>query len=504
METDEYEVVAIGAGPAGCGAARLLAAWGHRVLLLDARGPHDHALAVSIPPSARRALEALGMLSAVDAAGFHPWRGNTIWWADNPPRAESFAPGAAGYQVIRADLNRLVQQLARDAGADVRAARARSVRLPDASSDEGARSPLVQLETPAGPCEVRAEIVLDCSGRTGVIARGTLRELETSVRTVALTGIWRTTGSWGLADETHTLVASYRDGWAWSIPTADDVRYVTVMVDPQRTDLTPSESAASVYLSELAKVRGCAPLFERGSLVGGPWGHDASLYSARQYAGPGFLLVGDAGSFIDPLSSYGVKKALASAWVAAVAAHTALVKPELRSAALAFHDQRERRVYASYRRQAARFAAAVAEQSPHAFWIARAAATRTDNDPTLEAPELAGDPTIAAAFNDLRQRAAVRLRISPDVHMVHRPAICGCEIALVDHLVIPDRPDGIRYLSGVDLVTLAQVASQHTSVGEIFQACVGAQGRLNLPHFLGALAFLIARGVLLDEDAGLR
>lgn len=61
------------------------------------------------------------------------------------------------------------------------------------------------------------------------------------------------------------------------------------------------------------------------------------------------LLVGDAGSFVDPLSSAGVKKALASGWLAAVAVHTALVRPAMRDAAFRFFAAREREMYASLR-----------------------------------------------------------------------------------------------------------------------------------------------------------
>ena len=50
--------------------------------------------------------------------------------------------------------------------------------------------------------------------------------------------------------------------------------------------------------------------------------------------GQGILLVGDAASFIDPLSSYGVKKACVSAWLAAVVVHTCLTNASLTSAAL--------------------------------------------------------------------------------------------------------------------------------------------------------------------------
>ena len=64
------DVLVIGAGPAGCAAARMLASFGHRVLLIDRPSTGRHSLAESIPPSANRLLVELGMKNAVDAAGF--------------------------------------------------------------------------------------------------------------------------------------------------------------------------------------------------------------------------------------------------------------------------------------------------------------------------------------------------------------------------------------------------------------------------------------------------
>lgn len=494
MQTASYETIVIGGGPAGCAAAAWLVRRGHRVLLLDQPGPHDHGLAVSVPPSARRTLEAAGLLAAIDAAAPHPWRGNTVWWADDVPRTETFPPGLCGFHIVGAELRRLALGVARDAGVEVRLGLARSVRLPPAAG-EPVR---VEIEAGARHEEARAPLVLDCSGRRGVIARDGLRLLDPDVRTIALTGVWQRSSTGDPFDETHTLVASYADGWAWSIPTAPGRRYVTVMVDPQRTERARGDSAAGTYARELAKIARFRPLLERGTPVCGPWGHDASLYSARRYAGPGFLLVGDAASFVDPLSSAGVKKAVASAWVAAVAAHTALSRPGLMQVALAFHDRRERHVYAAFQRRAARFATAVAERNAHPFWTARALAQEADDHPKAD-PDLGRDPAVRAALEDLRRRRTVRLRVAAGVEVAPRPAIRGDEIALIDHFVLPDRPEGIRYVGGVDLVPLAALAPRYTTVGDIIEAHARRSPTTPLPTLLAALAFLLSRGVLLHE-----
>jgi flavin-dependent dehydrogenase len=491
MHISEYEVIVLGAGPAGSGVAKLLAEWGHRVLMIDGLAAH-RTLAISIPPSTQRTFAALGMLAAVEAAGFHDWRGNTVWWSEQEPRIERFPDEGRGYHVLRASLSDVLRPLAMDAGADFREGHVRDVMLPEDSPAT------VTTSSRADEWQARAQMVLDCSGRSGVVARHGLRQLEMSHRTVALAGRWQSERGWKGVDDAHTLVAAYADGWAWSIPTAAGVRYFTVMVDPERTQLTRGVSPDIVYLAELAKLDALRPLLECGSLVAGPWGHDSTLYSARRYAGPSFLLVGDAASFIDPLSSFGVKKALASAWVAAVATHTALIRPAMRDEALAFHERRERAVYFSYRTQSASFAATAGQSHP--FWAARSSSfEEVGGGADLDAVALAHDPEVARAFDELRRRSKIRLRAGPSHTITSRAMIRGREIVLADHLGLPDLPDGIRYLRGVDLVELVRLAPHQGDVGELYGTVLRGQPGVGLPDFLAALSWLVARDVLRHE-----
>jgi 2-polyprenyl-6-methoxyphenol hydroxylase-like FAD-dependent oxidoreductase len=517
----EFEAIVVGAGVAGSTAARLLAEWGHAVLLVDPFNEAPPSLAVSIPPSASRVIAATGLAAAVESAGFHPWRGNTVWWGAEEPRIEPFGGGLEGRQVVLSTFTALLRRLTASRGSkdpriqvseDPRIQRVktgvttcaglvRDVRLPAASaSGTGATSASVSVEREGRGVAFTAQFVLDCSGRAGVMARSGLREIEESHRTVAIAAAWHAPTGWGLQDDTHTLVAAYADGWGWSIPTAPGVRYFTVMIDPRRTDLARGSSAA-IYHAELAKVAPFQPLIARGALMAGPWGHDASLYGAREYAGPGFLLVGDAASFIDPLSSFGVKKGLASAWVAAVAAHTALTEPSLADPALAFHDRRERTVYASYCRQSARFAGEATRDGPHPFWTSRACVADDWVSDDIDASTLARDPGVLAAFEDLRGRSSILLRRAADVSTVLRPVIRGNRMALEEHLAIGGCGDGIRFLRNVDLLELIDLAPRCDDVGELFEMYVRRSPSVTLPDFLGAVSFLISQHVLVHDTA---
>ena len=486
MNTD---VLIIGAGPAGTAAARLLAAWGHDVMVIGGAGADIGRLAESVPPSANKILRTIGAIEAVREGGFLPWRGNTVWWADHPLRVESFPVDDPGYQVLRRDFDRCLRALAVKSGARVQDAHVTAARRSDSD-----RTWTVQ--TDAGQ-SVHARFLIDASGRAGVLARDGLRVLDPSRRTIALAGSWRSETRWPIDDDSHTLVASYAGGWAWSVPVDRTIRQFTVMVDPSRSDLIRGASSRAVYLAEVAKVVPFVSILNGAELVDGPWGADASEYTAKQYAGPAYLLAGDAGSAINPLSSFGVKKALASGWLAAIAARTALINPSMEDQAWAFFDRRERAVAAAASAQANAFANDAAAQTGHPFWLARTGAIETTAEVgEPDAANLARDPAVLAAFADLRARPALHLILSADVRIEPRAAVNGREIVMDDHLISPAWPDGLRYLRGVDLVEVLRLAPHHRDAGELFEA-VRASGReIDLPNFLGALSVLLATGAL--------
>ena len=486
-------ILIVGAGPAGTAAARLLAAWGHAVVVVDRPGGGAGRLAESIPPSTNKILRTIGAIDDVAAAEFLPWRGNTVWWADEPARIETFPGDGPGYQVLRRDFDDCLRKGAAAAGARIVEGRVTDIQLADTPGDR-TRVMVDQLDTITG---FRPEVVIDASGRSGVLATDGHRVLDPSRRTVALAGSWRCDGPWPIDDNSHTLVASYAGGWAWSVPVNAHVRQFTVMIDPARSALARGSRSRAIYLAEIAKVAPFRPILADARLLDTPWGADASEYAASPYAGPGWLLAGDAGSAINPLSSFGVKKALASGWLAAIAAHTALEDTRMAPQAFAFFDRRERAVAAAASRQAAVFAREAASHTEHPFWLARAEST--DDSAGSHEPDtaaLARDPAVVAAFADLRARDSVHLVPGPDVRIEPRAAIRGRRIVMEDHLVIPAWPDGLRYLRGVDLVALIQRAPAHRDVGDMFEAARSTSPDVALPDFLGALAVLLATGSL--------
>ena len=410
------DAVVIGGGPAGAAAARLLASWGHSVRLLAGTADRSHSLGESLPPSCRKLCDLLGVTAAIDGAGFLASTGNTVWWAEGEVRTAAFADGATGWQVVRHDLDALLLRLAADAGAEVLdGALVRAVQLAPDGSGPGPASATVEYVTAGQRRQavvVEASFVLDCSGRAGVVARRGFRIPDAGQTTLALTAIWTQPDGWGVDDPSHTLVETYGDGWAWSVPVTATRRYVTVMVDPRVTDSGSARVLGARYEREIGKTAAMRRLLDGATRDTPAWGCDASLYHAQTCGGPGVLLVGDAASFIDPLSSYGVKKALASAWLASVVVHTSLTNASLAGVALDLFNAREQEMHAASCRQSAQFFADAAARHLHPFWTGRAISGDIGEpaaDTDVDVNQLRRDPAVLSAFETLRQAPDIRL-----------------------------------------------------------------------------------------------
>lgn len=473
-------ILVIGAGPAGATAARLLAQWGHAVRLVTRpprEGRRAAGLAESLTPSCGKFFDLLGIRPEIDAAGFVRATGNTVWWQPGEARVEMFADGGRGWQVTSTALEQVMLAAAGAAGVVVE------------------RRRVTMDEATALPAAFR----LDCSGRAGVLARDRAgRVYEPGHRTVALSAVWARDDGWPVPDPTHTLLEAYGDGWAWSVPLDGARRVVAVMVDPGTSEMNRGEGAAAAYAAEVAKTRHLAELLARARRLDDPVGWDASMYCATQYAGDDWLVVGDAASFVDPLSSAGVKKALASGWLAAIVTHTAITRPTMAAVARRFYADREAEMYRGYLALTRRYLREAATGHERPFWAQHAEGGAGEAAASGAGPDVAA---VRAAHDRLRAASVLQVRRGEAVRVEPRPAIAGREIVLEPRLVTAAVPAGVRFEHDIDLVALIELAPLHRQVPDLYDAYVRRTGPIGLPAFLTALSGVLARGWLRWDTA---
>lgn len=491
------DAIVVGGGPAGCAAFALLRVRGLDVAWIPGPVRPHAALALSLPPTCGPLFLRAGFGSLWDAP--EPLRsgGNRVRWAGET-RRETFAPGSSARLCEAGELERWMRRDAQAAdvassgrtGPAGRLLAGRAVAI-----EPGTEASVVRVDAPGGSATYAARWVLDCTGRGGVSVRCGLAVRTTGPAALAVSARWRVPEGSADGAATETVIESQTDGWGWSIPLPDGTRDVSFLVDPRHSALVRGDLEA-LYAERLR----AAP--ELGGLLAGAerrtaaWACEAGAYAVDPPARPGLLLVGDAASALDPLTSFGVKKALASAWLATAVVETALTDPDLLEAALTLHTTRERAIPARLRSDAAAFATDAGRVHAHAFWTARAHADEDGLlavDPDVEA--LRADPAVLRAFAALRQ---------PDcggftpgrVRTALRPTVVGTRVGLEERLLTPRWPDGVRHVRGVDLLALARLARPDVEVPELWERYCRQEEPVILPDFLGALAVLVAEGVL--------
>lgn len=490
------DVLVIGGGPAGATAAGLLASWGRSVALIHHESSKP-SLAESLPASTRKLLRFLGQLEEVDSAGFHPNHGNISRWAGKEARAES---ADAGYHVSRSVFDRVLRAHARAQGASIVEGRVQRVDfVGDGPPCRLRPTTAVTLEcaTSRGVGRYQASFVLDCSGRAGIIARRGLRRADAGYRTLAIAAEWECP-DWPSHEQTHTVVDSYENGWAWSVPLSAARRQCTVMVD---ADLMTVRKASldAIYRGELRKAPSIGARLTGSREINRPWACDASLYTCQRAADSAALLVGDAASFIEPLSSAGVKKALASAWRTAVVVNTALDKPQMLAVATDYHDRREREVYQECLRRSAEFFKTAANVHGDEFWSVRASVVPdTDGAAGLEGSAL-HDARVRAAFDLLRDASSLELAPAPHLRFEPFAVIEDREVVLRDAIVLPGISEPVRYVGGVNLPELVRIAAGCRDVPSLIESYHHRVGPVDPRDLLVGLSVLIAGGLMRSE-----
>lgn len=523
--TKEPQVLILGGGPAGSAAAGLLARWGLQVVVVEraaggagvvgaagvfggaeagpaAESPAE-SLAESLPPSTRKVLAATGLLGVVEAGGFQPNGGNTALWGGEG-RRDGFAGGATGFHVLRSRFDGLLREAAVGAGVEVVVGVA---RLPERVG-EGEGWGVEVVSDGGGRVGLRPRWLLDCTGRAGVLARRH-RVPETAAPTLAVIRRYGSARGWPNVDPAHALVESFGRGWAWSVPTSERERHVAVMLDPGlHAVMEDAVDLTAAFEAEVARTSLMRSIADAARPVGRAWAVAASMYTSSAFADGRALLVGDAASFVDPMSSYGVKKALASGWLAAVAVNTALRAPEMTGAALDFFARRERAMYRAMREGLApQVAEAGGGERNDLFWDRRAEWLADRRGPAVDpnAPDgpdaaaLRDDPEVRAAFHALRLGSG-RLRAGRR-DTVDRPLIIGNRIRMAPALVTRRFPEGVRYFRDIDLLRVVHLAAASRNPGALYESYSEWAAREDLPpvdlaNFIGVVALLVADGVL--------
>ncbi len=289
----EVDVAIAGSGPGGTAAAIALAQQGFRVAIVEAEPFPRHHPGETLHPGIEPLLQQLGVGSRLLSAGFLRHPGNWIQW-EGSPRFEPFGSDETGpwqgFQAWRADFDTILRDRAVELGVKVH-------------QPCRALHPIVSQNRVTGIAtnqgEIKAKFAIDATGNRQWLAK----QLKLAIHPFSpplIAHYGYVQGDCPIRDDAPAIVAN-NSGWVWTAKVRPHLYQWT------RLDFTPKPLEKHWHPPEFQTLK--------------PWGKPAAAdVTWRQVsppAGPGYFLVGDAATVLDPASSHGVLKAVMSGMMAA-------------------------------------------------------------------------------------------------------------------------------------------------------------------------------------------
>ena len=343
--TYDCDVLVIGGGPAGSTAAALLAQRGYRVTVFERdRHPRFH-IGESLLPANLPLFERLGVQDQMRAIGMEKFGAEF----NSPLHAQSqkFNFGDAwdksmplAYQVRRSEFDEILLRNAAAKGAAV----IEECRVTGVEFLDNNRGVVVHAERDDGVSEMRrARFVVDASGRDTFIANKLkLKKRNTRHNSAAVYGHFSGAQRLPDKDEGHISLFWFEHGWFWFIPLRDGATSVGVTTWPYYMKTRAGRSLEQFFLDTIAMCPALVARLSNATLVSQVEATGNFSYACDRTHGPGYLLLGDAYTFIDPVFSSGVLLAMNGAFNAVDAIEVCLKNPAQSKQALAAFDKKLR------------------------------------------------------------------------------------------------------------------------------------------------------------------
>lgn len=336
-----YDAVIIGGGPAGTTVGALLAEYGHSVAILErSEFPRFH-VGESLIPETYWPLKRLGLIDALKASAF-PKKYSVQFVTDTGKESAPFYfdeynphESSQTWQVWRDQFDQMLLDNALAKGAVFQD----HAHVTDVLFDENQRSQGVRVKLKDGDetesREVGAKVVVDATGITGfLVNRLGLKVTDPRLKKGTVWTYFENARRDEGKDEGATIILQTegKKSWFWFIPLPDNVTSIGCTGDMEY--MFDGSSAEEIFQRELSRCPGMLRRLEQATRCRDYFTTRDYSYRSKQAAGDGWVLVGDAAGFIDPVYSSGAYLALKSGELVADAVHEALEKNDLSADAL--------------------------------------------------------------------------------------------------------------------------------------------------------------------------
>ena len=310
-----YDCIVVGGGPGGGAAASIVAESGIETLLIERDPVPRFHVGESLMPETYWALDRLGLNDRVRKAGWQVKKSVqfvTHRGTESSPfffRQHDDRDNSDTWQVERSEFDRMLFDRAAELGADC----FDQTRLTDVHfNDDGAVDGVTIKDADGKSHNINCRVLVDATGQQAFVANKLgLKVVDPNLKKAAIWGYWKGAVRGEDDNEGATIILNTetKDAWFWFIPMSRGITSIGCVGNNDyllKDRGTPEET----YREELGRCPGLKPRLMNANLAGELKTAKEFSYTTKQHAGDGWVLVGDAYGFIDPVYSSGVYFAL--------------------------------------------------------------------------------------------------------------------------------------------------------------------------------------------------